>query len=180
MRPSAAWRAAGAVAGYDRFRSTMPSKATSVTEYLSELPVERRTALQAVRELILVNLDPGYEEGMQYGMIGYYVPHRLFPAGYHSDPKQPLPFAGLASQKSHMALYLMGVYGSAELEERLRERWAASGKKLDMGKSCIRFRKLEELALSAIADTIRELPAALFIERYVAARAGEATRSKKR
>src|SRR5580693_4171014 len=93
----------------------MQSGAKTVAEYLDSLPADRRAAISAVREVIRANLDAGYEEGIQYGMIGYYVPHRLFPAGYHADPKQPLPFAALASQKNHMALYLMGVYcGCAE------------------------------------------------------------------
>ena len=92
----------------------MQSKATTVEQYLAELPEDRRKAIEAVRQVVLKNLDKDYEEGMQYGMIGYYVPHRVYPAGYHCDPKQPLPFAGLASQKNHMALYLMCVYGDSD------------------------------------------------------------------
>ncbi|HEV7488121.1 MAG TPA: DUF1801 domain-containing protein [Thermoanaerobaculia bacterium] len=88
----------------------MQSKATTVSDYLASLPPDRRTAIEAVREVILANLDHDYEEGMQYGMIGYYVPHRVYPAGYHADPKQGLPFAGLASQKNYMSVYLMGLY----------------------------------------------------------------------
>ncbi|HZK81831.1 MAG TPA: DUF1801 domain-containing protein, partial [Humisphaera sp.] len=88
----------------------MKSNAATVEQYLAELPEDRRAAIGAVRDVILKNLDADYEEGMQYGMIGYYVPHRIFPAGYHCDPKQPLPFAALGSQKNHMAIYLMSVY----------------------------------------------------------------------
>ncbi|MGC4087989.1 MAG: MmcQ/YjbR family DNA-binding protein [Polyangiaceae bacterium] len=110
-----------------------------VAAYLAKLPPERRRALEACRQVILQNLDGDYEEGIQYGMIGYFVPHRVFPAGYHTDPKQPLPFAALASQKQHMAVYLNCVYVSGDAEQRFRERWAKTGKKLDMGKSCIRF-----------------------------------------
>ena len=88
----------------------MQSKATTVSDYLASLPPDRRTAIEAVRKVILANLDKDYEEGMQYGMIGYYVPHRVYPAGYHCDPKQGLPFAGLASQKNYMSVYLMGLY----------------------------------------------------------------------
>src|SRR5438046_10478824 len=121
----------------------MQSKATTVEQYLSELPEDRRKALEAVREVILQNLDEDYEEGMQYGMIGYYVPHRVYPAGYHCDPRQPLPFAGLASQKKHMAVYLMCAYGEGELATWFRHAWAKTGKKLDMGKACVRFQKLE-------------------------------------
>jgi hypothetical protein len=83
----------------------MQSKAATVEQYLASLPEDRRTALGAVRKVILNNLDKDFEEGMQYGMIGYYVPHRVYPAGYHCDPRQPLPFAGLASQKNYMSVY---------------------------------------------------------------------------
>src|SRR4051812_24463966 len=99
----------------------MQSKATTVEQYLAELPADRRAAIQAVREVIRQNLDADYEEGMQYGMIGYYVPHRVFPAGYHCDPQQPLPFAGIASQKGYMAVYLMCVYGDGDLAAWFRE-----------------------------------------------------------
>ncbi len=88
----------------------MQSKAATVKEYLASLPPDRRAALQAVRAVILKNLDPDIHESMSYGMIGYAVPHSVFPAGYHCDPKMPLPFAGLASQKGYMSLYLMSVY----------------------------------------------------------------------
>jgi hypothetical protein len=144
----------------------MPSKATTVAAYLDELPSDRRSALEAVRKVILDNLDGDYEEGMQYGMIGYYVPHRVFAAGYHADPKQPLPFAALASQKSHMAVYLSCVSGVPGAEQRFRQRWAETGKKLDMGKSCLRFRKLEDLALDVLGTTIRETPARAYVEAY--------------
>lgn len=144
----------------------MQSKAATVEQYLAELPADRREAIQAVRRVILENLDKDYEEGMSYGMIGYHVPHRVFPAGYHCDPKQPLPFAGLASQKNHMSLYLMCVYGSVSEEQAFRRAWAKSGKKLDMGKACIRFRKPDDLALDVIADTIRSLPARKYISMY--------------
>lgn len=144
----------------------MQSKAKTVREYLAELPEDRRVAIQAVRQVILKNLDKGYEEGMQYGMIGYYVPHKLYPAGYHCDSKQPLPFAGLASQKNHMAVYLMCIYGSREQEEWFRKEWAKTGKKLDMGKSCIRFRKLEDLPLDVIGKVIARVPLKEYIGYY--------------
>ena len=136
----------------------MTSKAKTVKEYLASLPDDRRKALEAVRNVILKNLDKGYEEGMQYGMIGYYVPHRLYPAGYHCDPKQPLPFASLASQKNHMALYLFCVYASPDHDRGFREEWAKTGKKLDMGKSCIRFKNLEDLPLEVIGKAIARMP----------------------
>jgi len=141
------------------------SKAQSVKEYLAALPADRRAAIEAVRQVVLKNLDKDFEEGMQYGMIGYYVPHRIFPAGYPCDPKQPLPFAGLASQKNHLALYLMCVYGSTEEAARFRKAWTRTGKKLDMGKSCIRFKKIEDLALDVIGETIARVPAKRYIER---------------
>lgn len=153
----------------------MQSKAGSVTEYLSSLPPDRRSAIQTVRAVILANLDQDYEEGMQYGLIGYYVPHRVYPAGYHVDPKQPLPFAGLASQKNHMALYLMSVYDDCGKEGRdappnsFRAAWLATGKKLDMGKCCVRFKRIEDVALDVVGDTIRAMPANRFIARCEAA-----------
>lgn len=141
----------------------MQSKAATVAEYLAELPEDRRRALEAVRKVILDNLDSGYEEGMQYGMIGYYVPHRVYPAGYHCDPKQPLPFAALASQKNYMSLYLMCTYGDAPLAASFREAWSKTGKKLDAGKACIRFKKLDDLALDVIGEAIRRMPARKYI-----------------
>lgn len=146
----------------------MQKSAKTISDYLAELPPERRAALVAVQEVIRQNLDSDYEEGMQYGMIGYYVPHRVFPPGYHCDPKQPLPFAGLASQKNYMSLYLMATYGDEGEQQWLRAAWAPTGKKLDMGKSCIRFKKLDELALEVIGEAIRRVPAKTFIERYQA------------
>lgn len=143
----------------------MQSKATTVAQYLAELPEDRRAALQAVRKVILRNLDSGFEEGMQYGMIGYYVPHRLYPAGYHCDPRQPLPFAALASQKNYMSLYMMSEYGD-ERAGAFQRAWAKTGKKLDMGKCCIRFKKLEDLALDVIGDTLRKATAKKFIAFY--------------
>jgi|SRR6266540_3312107 len=118
----------------------MQSKATTVLQYLKELPADRRSAIESVRAVILKNLDPVFEEGMPYGMIGYYVPHRVDPAGYHCDPKQPLPFICLASQKNYLSVYLGSAYGP-EREKPFREAWAWTGKKLDRGKSCIRFKK---------------------------------------
>jgi hypothetical protein len=96
----------------------MQSKAKTVDQYLKSLPDDRRAAISAVRDVIRKNLDKDYEEGMQYGMIGYYIPHRIFPAGYHCDPTRPLQFVGLGSQKNHMALYLMSIYGSEDDRKR--------------------------------------------------------------
>jgi hypothetical protein len=158
----------------------MKSQATTVAEYLSELPEERRHALEAVRAIILQNLDPGYEEGMQYGMIGYYVPHRVYPAGYHCDPRQPLPFAALAAQKNYLSLYLMSLYGGGDHLQWFQQAWARTGKKLDMGKSCLRFRKPEDLALEVIAEAIRRVPARKYIEHCEAALQAARQRTSRR
>ncbi len=144
----------------------MQSKATTVAAYLKELPEDRRSAIESLREVILANLDGDYEEGVQYGMIGYYVPHRVFPAGYHCDPKQPLPFASIASQKNHLAFYCMGVYMDPELAAWFESAWKKTGKKLDMGKSCIRFKRIEDVPLEVVGEVIRRMPAAAYIARY--------------
>lgn len=144
----------------------MPKPPTTVRQYLAALPKDRRDALQAVREIILENLDDDYEEGIQYGMIGYYVPHRVFPAGYHCDAAQPVPFAGLASQKNYMSLYLMCIYSDPKQQDWFRKAWARTGKKLDMGKSCVRFKKLDDLPLGVIGQTIKRVPAKKFIANY--------------
>jgi hypothetical protein len=149
----------------------MQSKAPTVEAYLLTLAADRREALSSVRSVILRNLDSGYEEGMQYGMIGYYVPLTKYAKGYHCDPKQPLPFAALASQKNYMSLYLMSVYcgcadstGATKHAEWFRQAWAKSGKKLNMGKACIRFKKCEDLALDVIGEAVRRVPAATYIK----------------
>jgi hypothetical protein len=148
-----------------RLAALMQSKATTVRQYLAELPAERRFIIEAVRAVILENLDPLFAEGMQYGMIGYFVPHRVYPAGYHCDPKQPLPFICLASQKNYLSLYLGCVYGP-EREQPFRAAWAKTGKKLDMGKACVRFKKLDDLALEVIGNVIRRTRARDFIKYY--------------
>jgi hypothetical protein len=111
---------------------------------------------------------------MQYGMIGYYVPHRVYPPGYHVDPAQPLPYVALASQAKHVALYLMTVYASGVEEAWFRSAWTASGHKLDMGKSCVRFKKLSEVPLEVVAEAIRRVPAAAHVAFYEAGRAERA------
>lgn len=147
----------------------MKSSATTVDEYLAELPDDRREVIEAVRQVILENLPGGYEEGMQYGMIGYYVPHSLYPAGYHCDPKQPLPFASLASQKNHMAIYLFCIYTDDAHATKFREAWLKTGKKLDMGKSCVRFKKIEDVALDVLGKTIKRMTVKKFVKHYEAA-----------
>ena len=159
----------------------MQSQAKTVAEYLAELPADRRAELEKVRKVILDNLDKDYEEAMAYGMIGYAVPHRVYPAGYHCDPKQPLSFAGLASQKGHMSMYLMCVYGNEEQRAWFERAWKKSGKKLDMGKACLRFKKVEDLAMDVIGEAIRRIPAKKYVAAYegLLARMGKAgARSK--
>ena len=158
-------------------KPAMQSKAGTVADYLMGLAPERRAPIEAVRNTIRANLDKGYEEGMQYGMIGYYVPHRLFAAGYHCDPKQPVPFVALASQKNYTSLYLMGVYcgcteaadGETAEARWFREAWTKAGKKLDMGKCCVRFKKLEDLPLVLVAEALRKWTVEEFIANYQAA-----------
>jgi hypothetical protein len=140
--------------------------ATTVDEYLSALPQARREALSAVREVILANLPEGYEEGIQYGGIGYFVPHSICPDGYHCDAEQPVPFAGLANGKGKMSLHFFGIYVVTEAKEQLVESWKATGKKLDMGASCIRFKKIEDVPLQVVGDAIASMPVDLFLERY--------------
>jgi len=160
--------------------SIMQPKATTVDAYLAELLEDRRTAIAAVRKVIVKNLDKDYAEGMQYGMIGYFVPHTVFPPGYHCDPKQPLPLAALASQKNYMSLYLTGLYCGCGLDGEsltpyarwFQDSWAKTGKKLDMGKACIRFKKVEDLALDLIGEAIKRMPAKMYIEEYQKALAG--------
>ena len=140
---------------------------TTPDEYIAQLPPERREPVSAVREIVRAHLPPGYEEGMQYGMIGWYVPLDRFPDTYNG---QPLALAGLASQKRHMSLYLNNVYGDRDTEAWFHERYAASGKRLDMGKSCVRFRRLDDLPLELIGETIARTDVESFLEHYRAAR----------
>ena len=144
----------------------MQSKATTVAQYIKQLPEDRRKAIEAVRAIILKNMDPDFQETMAYGMIGYNVSHKIYPNGYHCDPKQPLPFAGLASQKNYMSLYLCAAYGDTSIEEWLRKEFEKAGKKLDMGKCCIRFKKVEDLPLTVIAEAFKKVKVVEFIASY--------------
>lgn len=144
----------------------MQSKAITVAEYLASLPLDRRTAIQALRETIFANLDKDYREAMIYGMIGFVIPHSIYPPGYHCDPKLPLPFVYLGSQKGHMSLHLMCVYGDPAQESKLREGFAKAGKKIDMGKACLRFKKIDDLSLEVIGKLIANMPAKAYIKRY--------------
>lgn len=143
----------------------MQSSAATVAEYLTELPDDRRAVIRAVRSVILAHLPKGYTEGMQYGMISYSVPLVLYPDGYLGDKKTPLPYVALASQKQHMAVYLTNIYGDPETKRWFTDAYKASGKKMDMGKSCVRFKKLEDLPL----DLIGEAVARTSVKEYIAA-----------
>jgi hypothetical protein len=145
----------------------MQTEATTPDEMIASLPPGRREAIAKVREVVRDNLPPGYEEGMQFGMIAWYVPLERFPDTYN---KHPLGLGALASQKNYMSLYLNTVYGDPATERWFRDRYAASGKKLDMGKSCVRFKALDDLPLDVIADTIARTPVDRYVERYEEAR----------
>lgn len=144
----------------------MQSKAATVAQYLKELPPERRAIVAAVREVVLANLDPDFEEGMGYGMISWHVPHRVYPPGYHCNPKLPLPFAALASQKNYLSLYLTSVYAERAEESWLRKEFEKAGKKLDMGKCCVRFKSLDDLPLAVIGKAIARVRAREHIAHY--------------
>lgn len=137
------------------------------SEYLAAIPEERREAFSRLRETILENLPDGFEEGISYGMVGYVVPHRHYPAGYHCDPKQPLPFASIASQKNFIALYHMGLYADEELLHWFVSEYPKHSKaKLDMGKSCIRFKKTEQIPFELIAQLMQKVSMDEWIARY--------------
>lgn len=147
----------------------MQSKAATVEEYLKSLPADRVDAIKTLRGVILKNLGKGFEEGMTYGMIGYYVPHSIYPAGYHCDPKQPLPYINLASQKNYISLYMMGLYVGPDKGKRFVEEWKKTGKKLDIGKACIRGKKLDDFALDVIGEQIARVSANDYIKIFESA-----------
>jgi hypothetical protein len=144
----------------------MQSKATSPEEYIESLPEDRQEIISKIRKVLLKNLPKGFKEVMSYGMLGYVVPHSIYPDGYHCDPKLPLPFISLASQKSHIALYHMGLYGGKHLEWFQKEWQKVSPKKLDMGKSCIRFKKAEDVPIELIGRLAAKITPSEWIEVY--------------
>ena len=139
------------------------SKAETVDEYLDELAPDRREAVETVRQVILDSLPEGYEEMMQYGMIGYAIPLERYPVTYNG---QPLGYVALASQKNYMSLYLMNIYGDPEAEKWFTESYKATGKRLDMGKSCVRFKSLDDLPLDLIGEAVARTLVSDFIEWY--------------
>jgi hypothetical protein len=147
----------------------MTIKASSPEEYISKVPEDRKEAMTKLRQTILKNLSKGFSEGMNYGMIGYFVPHSLYPAGYHCDPKQPLPFMNIASQKNFIAVYHMGLYAKKELLDWFTKEYPKhSNKKLDMGKSCLRFKKVEDIPYKLIGELTKKMSSAEWIKIYEA------------
>ena len=141
----------------------MRSEATSVDQYIAELPDDRRVAIETVRDTIAANLAPGFEEAMNWGMITYQVPLETYPDTYNG---QPLMYAALASQKNHMAVYLTAVYANDDSRESFLDKYRASGKRLDMGKSCVRFRTRGDLPVDLIGATIGSMTVESFIDNY--------------
>jgi hypothetical protein len=143
------------------------SATTTVDAYLAELPPERRAVVSSVRRMVNAHMPPGYEEAMNWGMISWQIPLARYPVTYN---KQPLGYVALAAQKNNYALYLVGVYAEGEQERRLRAAAAAQGKKLDMGKSCLRFKKTDDLPLEIIGELIASMPVEVYIASYEARR----------
>lgn len=144
----------------------MQSTAATVLEYLESLPEDRKKAMINIRKVIRKNLPKGFDECMNYGMIGYVVPHKLYPAGYHANPKQPLPFISLASQKNFISFYHMALY-EGKLLNWFKEEWTAhTQQKLDMGKCCVRLKKLEDIPLELMGELCTKLTAQQWIEAY--------------
>lgn len=149
----------------------MTSTANTPDEYIATLPEDRQAAMTALRNTFRKHLPKGFEERMQYGMITYVVPHSLYPAGYHCKPEDPLPLVSIASQKNFIALYHMGIYGSPELLEWFTTEYPKhSSTKLDMGKSCVRFKKPEQIPIDLIAQLAAKITPKEWIARYEAMR----------
>ncbi|MDI5896352.1 DUF1801 domain-containing protein [Flavobacterium algoritolerans] len=145
----------------------MQSTATTVSAYLEEIPEERKDALKKLREIILKNIPKGFVEQMTYGMIGYVVPHSIYPNGYHCTPELPLPFISFASQKNFIALYHMGIYANPELLNWFVTEYPKhSTQKLDMGKSCIRFKKANQIPFELIAELAQKMSVQEWITCY--------------
>jgi hypothetical protein len=151
----------------------MQGDARTVEEYLGELPDDRRTAISAVRAVVLANLPDGMVESMNWGMISYEVPLEFCPDTYNG---QPLSYAAIASQKQHMSVYLMGIYGSETLRERFEADYRATGKRMDIGKACVRFRKLDDLPLDLVGDAIAAVSMGTYISMYQRSRSLRASK----
>ena len=145
----------------------MQSKATTVEAYLTELPEDRQKAISKLRTVIKTNLPKGFKEEMNYGMIGYVVPHTKYPAGYHCDPKMPVPFLNVASQKNTITIYHMGMAANPKLEKWFVDAYTkATGKKADKGKSCLRYQKPEDIPYELIGELVSKITVDEWIEQY--------------
>jgi hypothetical protein len=145
----------------------MTSTAATADDYVATLPDDRREAIEKLRKVIKKNIPKGFSETMQYGMMGWVVPHTKYPAGYHCDPKQALPFAGLASQKNAISFYHMGIYSMPELLDWFTKEYPKHCKtKLDMGKSCVRFKKPEQIPYELIGELMKKVTPDQWIEVY--------------
>ena len=145
----------------------MKYSANSPEEYLEQIPEERKAAMHKLRDTINTNLPKGFREGMSYGMIGWVVPHDHYPAGYHCDPKLPLPFLSIASQKNFIGLYHMGIYANPDLMEWFVSEFPNHSKrKLDMGKSCIRFKNVEHIPYELIGELVSRMSMEDWIDVY--------------
>ena len=139
----------------------------TVDEYIENCPAERHPALHKLRSTILKNIPKGFEEQISYGMVGYVVPKEIYPNGYHCDPSLPLPFCNLASQKNYIALYHMGIYGSPELLNWFQTEYKkVVPSKLDMGKSCIRFKKMDQIPFDLIGELMKKISVEDWINNY--------------
>ena len=148
----------------------MQYKANSPEEYINQVPEDRQETLKELRKIINKNLPKGFQEGIQYGMIGYYVPHTIYPDGYHCKPTEPLPFMSFASQKNSVNLYHSGIYAVPEIQDWFVNEYPKHCKrKLDMGKSCIRFKKVDEIPMELIAELCKKLSVEEWINIYESA-----------
>jgi hypothetical protein len=148
----------------------MQSKAATPDEYIAELPADRKEAIIKLRKEVLKNLPKGFKETMAYGMMGYVVPHSLYPNGYHCKPSDPLPFAAMASQKNFIAFYHMGIYSNPQLLQWFVKEYSKhSDAKLDMGKSCIRFKKIDKIPYQLIGELMAKITVKEWIEKYESA-----------
>ncbi len=145
----------------------MKYSASTPEEYIAQIPKNRKNPIQKLRNVILNNLPKGFEEGINYGMIGYYVPHSIYPSGYHCNPKLPLPFMNIASQKNSINIYHSGIYAEKKLFDWfVSEYKKLSSRKLDMGKSCIRFKKIDELPYDLIGELCTKMTTEQWIDLY--------------
>lgn len=145
----------------------MTSKATTIDDYIAELPEERKRIIQKLRNCIKSNISKGFQEGIQYGMIGYFVPHEIYPSGYHCNPKEPLPFMSIASQKNSVNVYHMGLYANKDLYDWFVTEYSKQfSRKLDIGKSCVRFKKETDIPFKILAELVQKISVDEWISIY--------------